>query len=104
MRKQTSLLPKLIIIWMVDDLLPEKVVVVIFFSCIFQRANLQIKIITVFLSLAGKPIDLVVIPTFAGGIFMLVAKQSTDSEVTLQKRTLMMKVIKEEIADRCLRR
>src|SRR5258708_6855280 len=99
MRKQTSLLPKLIIIRMVNDLLPEKIVAVIFFCCVFKRANLQVKIIAIFWRLTIKPHDLVVIPTFGGRLFMLIAKHSKGSEVTLQKRTLMMEVIKEKITD-----
>src|SRR5258708_7081989 len=102
MWEQTSLLPKLIVIWMVDELLPEKIIVVIFFSCVFQRSNLEVKIITVFWRLAVKPLDLIVIPTFGGRLFMLIAKHGKGSEVTLQKRTLMMKVVKEKIADRRL--
>ena len=99
MREQISFLPKFIIVWVIDNLLPEEIIPVILLSSVFQWPNFQIKIEAIFWLLSIEAHNLVIVPTLTSWFLMLVAEHCKSGNITLQKCPLVVEIIEEKIRD-----
>src|SRR5882724_6400763 len=99
-RQQTSLLPKLIVVRMVDNLLPEEIIAVKFLCYILKWSKAQLGFITVLGLEIHKSLNLIIIPAFAGGLGMLISEHSKCRSIALQIYSLMMEIVEEEIGYR----
>src|SRR6476469_9366576 len=97
MREKASFLPEGIIIGMIDDLLPEEIILVVFFGDVFQRSEAQVKIISVFGCVFVNTHQLFFKPVFFCLSFLLVSKNCKGSCVAFKIGAHVVEVIKKEI-------
>ncbi len=95
-------LPEFVIVRVLHDLLPEKIIEMEVLRYVFQRPLTQVKFIPVTGRFPGKPPDLVRVPGLAGAPFLLVPEHRKCSGITLQVGPLVVEVVEPEIGNRCL--